>query len=282
MGPSSALNVGVHNGGGGTELAHDIDARRCGASRPDDQQYEKQYHRPASAFNPPGDSSGAGFGVYGRQEKKATWTEKDELSLESARIAITRAQEARDWTNANGKKPQADRDQADSKARRAEERVRALEAKKRAAETGANATAAPPAPELTTSFTDKQIRWKVLQWAIDEADQKRNEVYDDPDATDKDRERADIDLVRAMNALAAEQKEQRGDSGTIGDTVGTAFKDAAVETLSGTLDFFGVSGERLMSLQASEVGGMVPSSFTEAEIARQGPEVPGTRSGRRR
>ncbi|NKS62354.1 hypothetical protein GS493_05635 [Rhodococcus hoagii] len=139
-----------------------------------------------------------------------------------------------------------------------------------------------PGAELTTSFTDKQIRWKVLQWAIDEADQKRNEVYDDPDATDKDRERADIDLVRAMNALAAEQKEQRGDSGTIGDTVGTAFKDAAVETLSGTLDFFGVSGERLMSLQASEVGGMVPSSFTEAEIARQGPEVPGTRSGRRR
>ncbi|NKV71031.1 hypothetical protein GS941_22045, partial [Rhodococcus hoagii] len=48
---------------------------------------------------------------------------------------------------------------------------------------------------------------KELQWSIDEADQKRNEVYDDPDATDKDRERADVDLVRAMNALAAEQKE---------------------------------------------------------------------------
>ncbi|WP_175271598.1 phage tail tape measure protein [Prescottella equi] len=289
MGPSSALNIGVHNGGGGpnshmTSMLDGVPFESNsegvkygnGASRPDDQQYEKQYHLPASAFNPPGDSSGAGFGVYGRQEKKATWTEKDELSLESARIAITQAQEARDRTNANGKKSQADRDQADSKVRRAEERVRALEAKKRAAETGANATAAPPAPELTTSFTDKQIRLKELQWAIDEADQKRNEVYDDPDATDKDRERADVDLVRAMNALAAEQKEQRGDSKTVGDIVGTAFKDAAVETLSGTLDFFGVSGERLMSLQASDVGGMVPPSFTEAEIARQGPEVPGT------
>ncbi|NKV71030.1 hypothetical protein GS941_22040 [Rhodococcus hoagii] len=73
--------------------------------------------------------------MYGRESKKATWTEKDELSLESARIAITQAQEARDRTNANGKKSQADRDQADSKVRRAEERVRALEAKKRAAET---------------------------------------------------------------------------------------------------------------------------------------------------
>lgn len=289
MGPSSALNIGVHNGGGGPnshmtsmldgvpfESNSDGVKYGNGASRPDDQQYEKQYHLPASAFNPPGDSSGAGFGVYGRQEKKATWTEKDELSLESARIAITQAQEARDRTNANDKKSQADRDQADSKVRRAEERVRALEAKKRAAETGANATAAPPAPELTTSFTDKQIRLKELQWAIDEADQKRNEVYDDPDATDKDRERADVDLVRAMNALAAEQKEQRGDSKTVGDIVGTAFKDAAVETLSGTLDFFGISGDRLLSLKASDVGGMVPPSFTEAEIARQGPEVPGT------
>ncbi|WP_337110156.1 phage tail tape measure protein [Prescottella equi] len=291
MGPSSALNIGVHNGGGGpnshmTSMLDGVafesssDGVQYGgnAARPTDSQFEKQYHLPASAFNPPGDNSGSGvgFGVYGRESKKATWTEKDELSLESARIAITQAQEARDRTNANGKKSQADRDQADSKVRRAEERVRALEAKKRAAETGANATAAPPAPELTTSFTDKQIRLKELQWAIDEADQKRNEVYDDPDATDKDRERADVDLVRAMNALAAEQKEQRGDSKTVGDIVGTAFKDAAVETLSGTLDFFGVSSERLMSLQASDVGGMVPPSFTEAEIARQGPEVPGT------
>ncbi|NKR31338.1 phage tail tape measure protein [Rhodococcus hoagii] len=291
MGPSSALNIGVHNGGGGpnshmTSMLDGVafesssDGVQYGgnAARPTDSQFEKQYHLPASQFSPPGASSasGAGFGVYNRESKKATWTEKDELSLESARIAITQAQEARDRTNANGKKSQADRDQADSKVRRAEERVRALEAKKRAAETGANATAAPPAPELTTSFTDKQIRLKELQWAIDEADQKRNEVYDDPDATDKDRERADIDLVRAMNALAAEQKEQRGDSKTVGDIVGTAFKDTAVETLSGTLDFFGVSSERLMSLQTSDVGGMVPPSFTEAEIARQGPEVPGT------
>ncbi|NKZ73556.1 phage tail tape measure protein [Rhodococcus hoagii] len=290
-GPSSALNIGVHNGGGGpnshmTSMLDGVafesssDGVQYGgnAARPTDSQFEKQYHLPASAFNPPGDSSGsgAGFGVYGRESKKATWTEKDELSLESARIAITQAQEARDRTNANGKKSQADRDQADSKVRRAEERVRALEAKKRAAETGANATAAPPAPELTTSFTDKQIRLKELQWSIDEADQKRNEVYDDPDATDKDRERADVDLVRAMNALAAEQKEQRGDSGTIGDILGNAAKSAVTETLESSLDFFGISGDRLLSLKASDVGGLVPPSFTEAEIARQGPEVPGT------
>ncbi|NKS17306.1 phage tail tape measure protein [Rhodococcus hoagii] len=290
-GPSSALNIGVHNGGGGPNshmtsmldgVAFESSSQGVqygsGAARPTDSQFEKQYHLPASQFSPPGDSSGsgAGFGVYGRESKKATWTEKDELSLESARIAITQAQEARDRTNANGKKSQADRDQADSKVRRAEERVRALEAKKRAAETGANATAAPPAPELTTSFTDKQIRLKELEWAIDEADQKRNEVYDDPDATAKDRERADIDLVRAMNALAAEQKEQRGDTGTIGDILGDAAKSAVTETLGSSLDFFGISGDRLLSLKASDVGGMVPPSFTEAEIARQGPEVPGT------
>ncbi|NKU74320.1 hypothetical protein GS898_13290 [Rhodococcus hoagii] len=157
-----------------------------------------------------------------------------------------------------------------------------MEAKKRAAETGANATAAPPAPELTTSFTDKQIRLKELQWSIDEADQKRNEVYDDPDATDKDRERADVDLVRAMNALAAEQKEQRGDSGTIGDILGNAAKSAVTETLESSLDFFGISGDRLLSLKASDVGGLVPPSFTEAEIARRARKFPAPRNGRRR
>ncbi|NKT06110.1 hypothetical protein GS485_17420 [Rhodococcus hoagii] len=34
-----------------------------------------------------------------------------------------------------------------------------------------------------------------------------------------------------MNALAAEQKEQRGDSGTIGDILGNAAKSAVTETL---------------------------------------------------
>lgn len=293
MGPSSALNIGVHNGGGGpnshmTSMLDGVpfesssDGVQYGgnAARPTDSQFEKQYHLPASQFNPPGDSSGSGvgFGVYGRQEKKATWTEKDELSLESARIAITQAREARDKTFANGKKSQADRDQADSKVARAEQRVRDLEAKKRAAEAGANATPAPPAPDLTTSFTDEQIRLKELQWSIDEAEQKRNEVYDDPDATDKDRDRADTDLQKAMNALAAEQKQQRGDSSTIRDIIGNAAKGAVTETLSDTLDFFGVPSGRVLEFTASDLGGILPTpmSFSDAEIARQGPEVPGT------
>ncbi|MDH6679242.1 TP901 family phage tail tape measure protein [Rhodococcus sp. LBL1] len=287
MGPSSALNIGVHNGGGGpnSHMASMLDGVAFessssgvqyggGAARPTDSQFEKQYHLPASQFSPPGDSSGSGsgYGVYGRQEKKATWTEKDELSLESARIAITQAKEARDKTFANGKKSPADRDQAESKVKRAEERVRSLEAKKRAAEAGANATAAPAAPDLATSYTDEQIRLKELQWAIDEADAKRNEVYDDPDATDKDRERADIDLQKAMNALTAEQKQQRGDKMTVGDIIGTAVKDAAMETLGGTLDFIGVDADKVMSLTASQA---VPT-FSAAELAMQGPEVPGT------
>lgn len=286
MGPSSALNVGVHNGGGGpnSHMTSMLDGVTFesnsegvkygrGASRPDDQQYERQYHLPASAFNPPGDSSGSGVGYgYGRQEKKATWTEKDELSLESARISITQAKEARDKTFANGKKSQADRDQADSKVARAEQRVRELEAKKRAAEAGANATPAPPAPDLATSYTDEQIRLKELQWSIDEADAKRNEVYDDPEATDQDRERADIDLQKAMNALTAEQKQQRGDTKTVGDIIGTAFKDAAVEPLGGTLDFIGVPADKVMSLSASQAA----PTFSAGELATQGPEVPGT------
>ncbi|MGF7124028.1 phage tail tape measure protein [Rhodococcus sp. BE178] len=294
MGPSSALNIGVHNGGGGPnshmtsmldgvpfESNSDGVKYGSGASRPDDQQYEKQFHLPASAFNPPGDGSGsgAGYGGYGRSEKKATWTEKDELSLDSARIAITQAQEARERTNGNPKKTQADRDQAESKVARAEERVRSLEAKKRAAETGANATPAPPAPELTSSLTDDEIQLKELQWSIDEADAKRNEVYDDPEATDRDRERADADLQKAINSLAAAQKEQRGDSSTIGDILGNAAKSAVTETLGGTLDFFGVPGEKILSLTASDAGGMLqatPRSFSDSEIAKQGPEVPGT------
>ncbi|NKT06134.1 hypothetical protein GS485_17545 [Rhodococcus hoagii] len=65
-----------------------------------------------------------------------------------------------------------------------------------------------------------------------------------------------------MNALAAEQKEQRGDSGTIGDILGNAAKccHGDVGVVARLLRHL---WDRLLSLKASDVGGMVPPSFTE-------------------
>ncbi|MCD2153477.1 phage tail tape measure protein [Rhodococcus cerastii] len=70
LGPRGALNIGVHNGGGGMDshMAGTLDGVPFeaggngvqygeGAAGADDAQFENHYHLPESAFNPPGDGS---------------------------------------------------------------------------------------------------------------------------------------------------------------------------------------------------------------------------------
>ncbi|WP_343466469.1 phage tail tape measure protein [Rhodococcus aetherivorans] len=226
LGPGSALNIGVHNGGGGqySHMAGTIDGTPfesgsngvrwgAGAAGADDPQFENHYHLPAEAFVPPGDSSSVGGGYYSgppssrSNRRRATWDEQDDLKLDSARIAVQQAIEARDKTANDPKKSQADKDQAENKVAQAEAKVRELEEKKRAAESGASI--APEAPELTSTYTDEELRLRDLERAVDDARWDRNDVYADTEATQRDRDEADDNLRRAINALTEEQQEQR-------------------------------------------------------------------------
>ncbi|UGQ58961.1 NlpC/P60 family protein [Rhodococcus pyridinivorans] len=192
LGGPSDLSIGVHNGGGGqySHMAGTLDNTPfeagsngvrwgSGAAGANDPQFENRYHLPAAAFNPPG--TGAM-----RLDRTITWSESDELKLDSARIAIRQAEEDRDRIHADPKKTQADRDQANNKVAQAEAKVRELEADKYKAETG-DTGPAPQAPELTTTRTDDELRMRDLERAIDEANERRNEVYADPASTQNDR-----------------------------------------------------------------------------------------------
>ncbi|WP_418346165.1 phage tail tape measure protein [Rhodococcus pyridinivorans] len=142
-----------------------------------------------------------------RSRSTETWDTEDELKLDSARIAVVQAIEDRDKALNDPKKSQADKDQARNKVQQAEEKVRKLEEQKSTAEQGGMAI--PPAPELTTSYTDEELRLRDLERAVDEAKWDRDEIYADPEAEQWERDEADDKLQRAINSLADEQQEQR-------------------------------------------------------------------------
>ncbi|MGB6179868.1 MAG: tape measure protein [Rhodococcus sp. (in: high G+C Gram-positive bacteria)] len=127
----------------------------------------------------------------------SSWSEKDELNLESARIAIDQATEARAKMDAaDSKSSDSDRRQADIRIEKALARVAELEEKKA---TGA-AGPAPDAPELVGEYSDERIEARSLELAVERARKARNEVYADPTKDASDREDADLALARARNA----------------------------------------------------------------------------------
>ncbi|MBY4212910.1 phage tail tape measure protein [Rhodococcus fascians] len=184
------------------------------------------------------------------------WAEKDKLALDSARVAIRQAQEDRDAAYVNDKKTQADREQADLKVQKAEQKVRDLEAKRDTPNMvkGSKSDApAPDAPELTGNMTDDEISLKSAELAVEKARLARNEAYAKDGATEADKLDADLSLQRAKNALDAERKTQAeggssksGSSGGASDPVdliGNVAKSFVTGQLNDALGVFGISSD---------------------------------------
>ena len=185
------------------------------------------------------------------------WAEKDKLALDSARIAIRQAQEDRDAAYVNDKKTQADREQADKKVEKAEQKVRDLEAKRDTPNMvkGSKSDApAPDAPELVGNMTDDQISLKSAELAVEKARLARNEAYAKDGATEEDKLDADLSLQRAKNALDAERKTQaEGGSSKSGsssggasdpvDLIGNVAKSFVTGQLNDALGVFGISSD---------------------------------------
>ncbi len=185
------------------------------------------------------------------------WAEKDKLALDSARIAIRQAQEDRDAAYVNDKKTQADREQADKKVEKAEQKVRDLEAKRDTPNMvkGSKSDApAPDAPELVGNMTDDEISLKSAELAVEKARLARNEAYAKDGATKEDKLDADLSLQRAKNALDAERKTQaEGGSSKSGsssggasdpvDLIGNVAKSFVTGQLNDALGVFGISSD---------------------------------------
>lgn len=298
LGPRGALNIGVHNGGGGmsSHMAGTLDGIPFeaggngvqfgdGAAGADDPQFENHYHLPESAFNPPGDSS-----VSTSTTTTTTISESDRIALQRATIAVEQAKEDRDAVYANDKKTANDREQADLKVEAAEAKVAEMKAKQEEELSKGRKGPAPQAPELTTNFSNDQLDAQSTERAVSIANTRRNDVYADPDSTADDKAEADEALQRARNALAdlkSGKTSSKSGSGTGSSNVAELFGDAAKAFVTGQIsDSLGVIG---LDGDFGAVGALIsgianykpvdqpaPPSFSKEELATQGPLTPGS------
>lgn len=257
-----------------------------------DPQFHSHYYLPWDKFSPPVESASQTASDYTAQaqsSKKATWTEKDQLNLDSAVIAVTQAKEAEARIRSAEGKTDADRAQAAKKVEKAEERVRSYEAKRDAAKAGKDAPPAPEAPDLESALTDDQISLRQAQRAVEKARLDRNEVYANAESTQQEKDEADDALQSARNALAEKQKGSSDSSlpSTWSELLGMVAKDFVTENAADVLGYYGVDSTGplvqagMAVAKASENGfkeqAPLPNEpITPAEAQTQLPVTPGT------
>ncbi|MGB7239722.1 MAG: tape measure protein [Rhodococcus sp. (in: high G+C Gram-positive bacteria)] len=285
--------------------AHGTSGLDDGRASAQDSQFPHKFHLPneliAGFTEGTGATSTLGAGYSTSSTTAATWSDKNQLDLESAAVSVTQAEEARAKTEAafaEGKKTQADLDQANLKVQKAEQRVTDLQTKKDNAANGVPDGPAPQAPALERSFDDAEVSRLTAQMAVDDANTRRNEIYADDEATANDRLKADIDLDKATKALTeAGNTALDPASGSSGPTLPGAkiaegmrdlgqqytglFFDAITETFGLEKLGFIPSGdkiaEKLFSIgqPADSTTASTPSTFPKADIDKQGPVTPG-------
>ncbi|WP_260502251.1 phage tail tape measure protein [Rhodococcus aetherivorans] len=222
----------------------------------------------------------------------------DELRLRSLERAVDEARWDRNDVYADPDATQYERDEADDKLQQAINSLREEQEEQRD-------EIAPPAPALQGRMTDDQIRLVELEQAVKEAEKDRNAVYADPRSTDDDRLAADLDLQKALNARDEGRKGKSGSgSGSGVKSVGAVGLELAETFAGGILETFGLedspigflpkllfgsgdiggpllkgigtTGIPAMIAQQQQVGPTVAPSFSQEELAMQGPVAPGS------
>ncbi|WP_341513646.1 tape measure protein [Rhodococcus qingshengii] len=284
----AATIAGLSAESGGAHGTSGIGGNRANAQS---SQFPVKFHLPNELIDGWDSKSGA----YLRGEKPVEWTEKDALALESARVAVIQAQEARDKINANDKKSQADRDQAELKVQQAELKVRELEQKR----DGKSSMSNDPAPVLTGEMGEDAISVRNAEIALLDAQLARDKVYNDPESTSLEKEKADISVYSAQNSLAAtrtkveedKDKDANGDF-SLKDRLKKYGSDLVGIAVDSALEIFGVNsrwldiplpefkkpkpGSTLPESSAAEamrdpLGDFVSRSFPQSEIDGQLP-----------
>lgn len=252
----------------------------------DDGQFPNQFHLPDAALSPALQMAltGGSGASYSAGVSKDPWTEKDALALESARVAVIQAKEAQDKVNSSDKKTEADRQQAELKVQRAELKVKELEQKRDGAGSAASLT---PAPELMGGMTEDAISMRNAEIAVVDAQLARDKVYADATSTSIDKEKADMAVYSAQNALAKAKTEGSGDGQTFnlkdrvkkfGSDVAGILVDAAFEQLPSELSesrWITTDWEGLMGKKAAPTPAVAAPVFSAAEIQAQLPTTPG-------
>lgn len=221
---------------------------------------------------------------------------EDELRIRRLERSVDEARWDRNDVYADPDATQYERDEADDKLQQAINSLREEQEEQRD-------EIAPPAPALQGRMTDDQIRLVELEQAVKEAEKERNAVYADPRSTDDDRLAADLDLQKALNARDEGRKGKSGSGsgvksiGAVGLELAETFAGGILETfgledspvgflpklLFGTGDIggpllkgIGTTGIPAMIAEQQQVGPTVAPSFSQEELAMQGPVAPGS------
>lgn len=196
-----------------------------------------------------GSMAGSASGRSSTSRKRPEWTDKQQLDLESAIIAVTQAEEARTKVEnafAEGKKSQADLDQANSKVERANQRVTDLQGKKDEVAAYVEDGPAPQAPGLSKAFTDSEIARLDAQLAVESANERRNEIYDNADSSDLEKQKADAELYSAQEKLKTAGSDPGAASdlpGSWSELGGNFARDFVMGQLEDALGVFGIPNE---------------------------------------
>ncbi|WP_280469585.1 tape measure protein [Nocardia brasiliensis] len=239
-GPAGTLfRVGVNTGhmaatidghkveAGGARGTVGIDGDKAGHNDP---QFTNVFHLPNRLI--------AGYKAGKRKGDEKEWTEKDELDLEQQRLDLQDAIEDRDKVYADEDKSATERKRAENRVRRAELDLKDKEREKAEA-TGEKADDLPSeAPPLAKAYSDRELNLIDKDAAVEDAKQRRDEVYADADATEIDRLKADAEYQRALTerhkAATGQGENAKTLKGTLRDAVttfaGVAF-DAVTEQL---------------------------------------------------
>lgn len=258
--------------------AHGTSGIGGGRANAQHSQFPNKYHLPNSMIAGWNEAQGV---TGGGTASEVTWTDKQELDLQSADIAVQQAKEARDKVYADEKKSEADRAQADIKVQQAEQKVIDLQAKKDEASTSTKKGPSPQAPGLAKAYSEEEMARLEAQMQVDDADERRNDVYADPEASANDRLRADFALQKAQEELAAVGKKKDSAAGDyslkgILKSFATKALDAVFTGIEGQ-DYFGLTQSRWWS---TDFASLIPEvdgvNASQSEIAGQLPVTPGT------
>ncbi|WP_058036877.1 tape measure protein [Rhodococcus sp. KB6] len=192
-----------------------------------------------------------------RQRVREEWTEKQQIELQAAEIALRKAEEKRTEVEeavAKGEKTQTDLADANNKVDKAQSKLTELQRKKDGVLSGESNAPAPQAPALSRMFTDAEVERIDAQLAVQSANERRNEVYDNPESSDYDIDKADAELYQAEKALRELGMPKAGDGPTTWSGIAGDFAKNAVSGLvSDALGVFGIPDELPPAVQALQM-----------------------------
>jgi hypothetical protein len=209
----------------------------------------------------------------------------DNIELEELQLDVTQARERRDEVYADSDSTDTDRKQADLNVRKAQQKYLDKVAKRDGSNEDDPDRPAPEAPALTRAFTEEEADRIDKLSAIEDARESRNKVYDDPEATDLDRAKADAELSRALqdaNAVDNQDKPTtvRGAvtkvAGELGGILFDAVKSQLPDAISGS-HWWDVADQGMSLSQEFEkkqgesaASALGPTrSFTDEEVDQQ-------------